>query len=129
MSADSAARDRLPLAITGASGAIYATRTLAALLERGCHLELVVSDTAGACCATNSATRRGGRLTDYLVGDYGEACAAAPYTCYSNKDLGAAIASGSQDCEAMVDRPVLDEDAGRRSRTACRATWSSARPT
>ena len=27
------------------------------------------------------------------------------------------------------DRAVLDEDAGRRSRTGCRATWSSARPT
>src|SRR5690606_21555190 len=35
---------RITLAITGASGAIYATRTMAALLERGCHLELVVSD-------------------------------------------------------------------------------------
>ncbi len=34
----------IAVAITGASGAIYATRTLAALLERGCHLELVVSD-------------------------------------------------------------------------------------
>ena len=32
------------LAITGASGALYATRTMAALLERGCHLELIVSD-------------------------------------------------------------------------------------
>ena len=32
------------LAITGASGAAYATRTLAALLERECHVELVISD-------------------------------------------------------------------------------------
>jgi 3-polyprenyl-4-hydroxybenzoate decarboxylase len=32
------------IAITGASGAIYATRTLAALLERGVHVELIVSD-------------------------------------------------------------------------------------
>ena len=34
----------IAVAITGASGAIYATRTLAALLARGVHVELVVSD-------------------------------------------------------------------------------------
>ena len=32
------------LAITGASGAIYATRTLAALLAHGCTVDLVISD-------------------------------------------------------------------------------------
>ncbi|MGE3706531.1 MAG: flavoprotein, partial [Vicinamibacterales bacterium] len=40
--------DRRPtsvtVAITGASGALYATRTLAALLERELHVELVISD-------------------------------------------------------------------------------------
>ena len=40
--------------------------------------------------------------------------AAGSFEVLSNKDLGATIASGSHDCEAMVDRPVLDEDAGRR---------------
>ncbi len=34
----------IAIAVTGASGAVYATRTLAALLERGIHVELVVSD-------------------------------------------------------------------------------------
>ena len=38
------AKRSIALAITGASGAIYATRTMAALLERGCHIELVASD-------------------------------------------------------------------------------------
>jgi 3-polyprenyl-4-hydroxybenzoate decarboxylase len=37
-------RRSIAIAITGASGAIYATRTLAALLSRGVHIELVVSD-------------------------------------------------------------------------------------
>ena len=32
------------VAVTGASGALYAVRTIAALLEQGCHLELVFSD-------------------------------------------------------------------------------------
>ena len=34
----------IAVGITGASGAIYATRTVAALLARGVHVELVVSD-------------------------------------------------------------------------------------
>ena len=42
MSAD--ARRSIAIAVTGASGAVYATRTLAALLARGIHVELVVSD-------------------------------------------------------------------------------------
>ena len=41
MSAD--VKRTVALAITGASGALYATRTLAALLERGCHVELIVT--------------------------------------------------------------------------------------
>jgi len=35
---------RVAIGVTGASGALYATRTVAALLERGVHIELVVSD-------------------------------------------------------------------------------------
>ena len=34
----------IALAVTGASGALYAVRTLAELLSRGRHVELVVSD-------------------------------------------------------------------------------------
>ena len=37
-------RQSIAIGITGASGAVYATRTLAALLERGVHVELIVSD-------------------------------------------------------------------------------------
>ena len=37
-------RGTFAVAITGASGALYAMRTMAALLERDCHLELVISD-------------------------------------------------------------------------------------
>ena len=36
---------------------------------------------------------------------YGAAVQNGSFTSYSNKDLGARIASGSQDCEAMVVVP------------------------
>ena len=96
----------MALAITGASGALYATRTLAALLERGCQVELIVTeygrrllrDELGDAAAVE-------RLTDYLAGKYGEVVRKGTYTLYSNRDLGARIASGSQDCEAMAVVP------------------------
>jgi 4-hydroxy-3-polyprenylbenzoate decarboxylase len=100
------AKRSVALAITGASGALYATRTLAALLERGCQVELIVTeygrrllrDELGDAAAVE-------RLTDYLAGKYGEVVRKGTYTLYSNRDLGARIASGSQDCEAMAVVP------------------------
>src|SRR3954453_8458188 len=96
-------RDSIAVAITGASGALYATRTLAALLERGFHVELIVTeygrrllrDELGDAAAVE-------RLGDYLAQRYGEAARNGSYSLHSNRDLGAAIASGSQDCRAMV---------------------------
>jgi 4-hydroxy-3-polyprenylbenzoate decarboxylase len=100
------AKRSVALAITGASGALYATRTLAALLERGCSVELIVTefgrrllrDELGEAAAIE-------RLTDYLAEKYGEAVRAGSYTLHSNRDLGAKIASGSQDCQAMAVVP------------------------
>jgi flavin prenyltransferase len=94
------------LAITGASGALYAVRTLAALLERDCHVELVVSeygrrllrDELGDGAAVD-------RLRELLAEKYGEAVQRGSYTLLSNKDLGATIASGSHDCEGMAIVP------------------------
>lgn len=94
------------IAITGASGAIYATRTLAALLERGCHIELVVSDFGRRLLRDELGDQASiDRLTDYLISVYGEGIRAGTYVLHSNKDLGAKIASGSQDAEAMVIVP------------------------
>jgi flavin prenyltransferase len=105
MSADSP-RDSIAMAITGASGALYATRTLAALLERGCQVELIVTeygrrllrDELGESAAVD-------KLGDYLTGRYGDGVRRGTFTLYSNRDLGARIASGSQDCRAMVVVP------------------------
>ena len=94
------------MAITGASGALYAMRTLAALLERDCHVELVVSDYGrrllrdelGEAAAVD-------RLREFLVEKYGEPARRGSYALLSNKDLGAPIASGSHDCEGMIIVP------------------------
>jgi flavin prenyltransferase len=96
----------LIIAITGASGAIYATRTLAALLERGCHVDLVVSDFGRRLLRDELGDQASiDRLTEYLASTYGEGIRAGTYVLHSNKDLGAKIASGSQDAEAMVIVP------------------------
>lgn len=96
----------IAIAVTGASGAIYATRTMAALMERGIHLELIVSDYGRRLLRDElGETAAVEKLFDYLVRRYGEAVRAGSYTLHSNKDLGARIASGSQDCEAMAVVP------------------------
>jgi flavin prenyltransferase len=104
MSAD--AKRSVAVAITGASGAMYATRTLAALLERGCRVELIVTEYGRRLLRDELGDQAAvERLHDYLAGKYGEAVRRGTYTLYSNRDLGARIASGSQDCQAMAVVP------------------------
>jgi 4-hydroxy-3-polyprenylbenzoate decarboxylase len=94
------------MAITGASGAIYAARTMAALLERGCHLEVVVSEYGRRLLRDELGdTASIDKLTDYLITKYGSSVRNGTTTLYSNKDLGAKIASGSQGCDGMVVVP------------------------
>ena len=94
------------IAVTGASGALYAMRTMAALLERGCHLELIVSDYGRRLLRDElGETASVDRLWQYLEATYGGGVRAGTWTLHSNKDLGAKIASGSQDCRGMVVVP------------------------
>ena len=96
----------LAIAITGASGALYATRTMAALLERGCHLELIVSDYGKRLLRDELGDEAAiDKLLPYLVAAHGESVRNGTFTVYSNKDLGAKIASGSQNCDSMVVVP------------------------
>ena len=99
-------RRSIAIAVTGASGAAYATRTMAALMEQGCHLELVISDYGRRLLRDELGDGAAvEKLSDYLVSRYGEGVRGGSYTLYSNRDLGAKIASGSQDCDAMVVVP------------------------
>jgi 4-hydroxy-3-polyprenylbenzoate decarboxylase len=94
------------VAVTGASGALYAMRTMAALLERECHLEVVISDYGRRLLHDELGEQAAvSRLREYLVEKYGEPASKGTFELLSNKDLGATIASGSHECEGMVIVP------------------------
>jgi len=96
----------ITLAITGASGALYATRTLAALLARGCRIELVISDYGRRLLRDELGDEAAvDRLRPFLISRYGAEVERGSYVLHSNRDLGARIASGSQGAEAMVIVP------------------------
>ena len=94
------------VAVTGASGAIYAARTLAALLERGLHVDAIVSeygrrllrDELGEGAAME-------RLVPFLADRYGAGVKAGSIAFHGNRDLGATIASGSHRSAGMVIVP------------------------
>jgi flavin prenyltransferase len=94
------------LAITGASGALYATRTLAALLSRGMHVEVVISDYGKRLLKDELGDQVSvDRLRPFLAEKYGAAVEAGTMTVHSNRDLGATIASGSHGCRGMAIVP------------------------
>ena len=96
----------IALAITGASGAIYAVRTLAALLEQEAHVDLVISDYGRRLLRDELGEGASvDRLSAFLVDRYGPPAARGSFTLHSNRDLGATIASGSGRCEAMAIVP------------------------
>jgi len=97
---------RFVIAVTGASGALYAARTMAALLERGCRLDVVVSEYGRRLLVEELGPEaRAERLHDYLVERYGTSVGSGSITLHSNRDLGSTLASGGNRCEAMVIVP------------------------
>ena len=97
---------RIAVGVTGASGAIYAVRTMAALLESGCHLQIVFSDYGRRLLLDELGPEaKPDRLIDLLVERYGDPVRRGSFELHSNKDLGASLASGSHRCESMVIVP------------------------
>lgn len=99
-------RRSIAVAVTGASGALYATRTLAALLARGLHVELIVTDYGRRLLRDELGDQAAvERLMPYLTEKYGSGVSAGSVTLHSNRDLGATIASGSHSCLGMAIVP------------------------
>src|SRR6476646_7893224 len=96
----------IAVAVTGASGAIYAVRTIAALLELGCQLEVIFSD-YGRRLLMDELGRdaKVDKILDLLVARYGERVRRGTLIQHNNNDLGAPLASGSHRCESMVIVP------------------------
>ena len=85
---------------------MYATRTLAALLERGVRVELIVSDYGRRLLRDELGDAAAvEKIVPYLVSKYGAGVDAGTVTLHSNRDLGATIASGSHGCSGMVIVP------------------------
>lgn len=80
------------VAITGATGAIFGVETLRALKELGRPAHLVVTETGARTLAYE---------TDYTLDDVRTLATQT----YSNKDVGAAIASGSFHAAGMIVAP------------------------
>src|SRR5438094_2120863 len=99
-------RPAVAIGITGASGAVYAARSVAALLERGVRVELIVSDYGRRLLRDElgeHATVE--RLRDFLASKYGGGVGAGEINIHSNRDLGATLASGSCACAGMAIVP------------------------
>ena len=97
---------RIAVGVTGASGAIYAVRTIAALLEIGCELEIVFSEYGRRLMFDElGAEAKVDRLLEMLVERYGEGVRRGRFVVHSNRDMGATLASGSHRCDAMVIVP------------------------
>ena len=96
----------IAVGVTGASGAIYAVRTIAALLELGCQLEIVFSDFGRRLLMDElGPDAKVERLLDILVARHGDAVRRGSFVLHSNRDLGATLASGSHRADAMVIVP------------------------
>jgi 4-hydroxy-3-polyprenylbenzoate decarboxylase len=104
MAAD--ARASVVVAITGASGAIYAARTVAALLARGVRVELIVSDYGRRLLRDELGEAASvDKFQGYLAGMYGAEVGAGDLVLHSNRDLGATVASGSHTASGMAIVP------------------------
>lgn len=92
----------LTLAITGASGSIYAVEMLRALDsdERVTHIDLVLSPSAMRVLAEETAVQGRSGLVEKLLGH-----SSAKTRLLAHEDIGAAVASGSYPCDGMIVLP------------------------
>jgi len=100
--ASNASRVNLILAITGASGSIFAIEMLRALDQdnRVAHVDLVVSPSALRVLAEEASISGRNSLIERLLGHQPD-----KITLLAHEDIGAPIASGSYPIDAMIVLP------------------------
>lgn len=97
---------RIVVAITGASGALYAVRFLKACLELGVTTELIVSDYGNRLLIEElELNLKAETVESWLTRKYGESQRPGSITRHADHDLGATIASGSQAWTGMAVIP------------------------
>ncbi|MDA0748364.1 MAG: UbiX family flavin prenyltransferase [bacterium] len=98
--------NRITVAVTGASGAIYALRLLRALLVNGDHVDLVVSEFGWMLLREEGGFEgKQGEFGEFLVGQYGEEVRKGKVEIHSPGNLAAPISSGSVRSRGMVVVP------------------------
>ena len=99
-------RKRIVVAVTGASGAVYAGRLLRALLVGGHEVHLVLSKYGRYLLAEELGFAPGKEsVREFLARLYGEETAAGELHEYGAGDLAASIASGSVPLDGMAVVP------------------------
>lgn len=99
--------ERVILAITGASGAVYAERLMKALLQDGHHIDLVVSN-YGARLLKEERDLPGEprKLVEAVIERHALDVPPDRVTTHSNSDLGASLSSGSFPVHGMAIVPA-----------------------
>lgn len=101
-----AAAKRVVVAVTGASGALYATRLLRALLRGGNAVDLILSKYGRYLLAEEMGLRPDKEsMTEFLLRLYGDEVAAGTLVELGLNDLTCAVASGSVHTDGMVVCP------------------------
>jgi flavin prenyltransferase len=93
------------MAVTGASGGIYAWRTARALLEAGRRIELIISPAAKMVMRDELEFRRGEDFADYLFAHLGKPVPRERLSVHGHKEIAAPPASGSYITGGMVVVP------------------------
>ncbi len=100
------AKRKIIVGITGASGAVYALRTIRALLQWGVEVHLIVSDYGAYVVESETdLAMKGGNLLELFRAKFVDADLTGDIVRYSNKDLAASISSGSFHTDGMIVVP------------------------
>lgn len=97
---------KIIVGITGASGAIYALHTIRALLQHGVEVHLAISDYGAYVMEdeTDFSLKNGSPIEAFRT-RFSETLLTGDIIRYSNKDLAAAISSGSVKTDGMAVVP------------------------